>query len=194
MSKIEQRQIYRKLRASIPSELAAEWSRQITRDLLQILRYRAFDGTIYLYDALEGEPDLLSHLKQARFHIALPRVQMASNMTFHLWSHGDQLIESSLGLKEPSRASIETSPRPGDVAIVPSIAIDHKGCRLGFGGGFYDRWLARYRQDLALVIGVVFPPCFCQDPIEVEPHDMMVDLCLTGEQTVQFHDTQKINK
>lgn len=191
MSKTAQRQIYRKLRASIPTDLAAEWSRQITHDLLQILRHRAFEGTIYLYKALKGEPDILFHLKQARFHIALPRVEVASKMTFHLWTHGDELVESPLGLMEPVKTAIETFPKPGDVAIVPSMAIDREGRRLGFGGGFYDRWLSRHRQDLALVIGVVFPPCFCQDPIEAEPHDMTVDLCLTGEQTVQFYDTQK---
>lgn len=191
MSKVIQRQHYRKLRASIPVELATLWSRQIACDLQKNLRSIAFDGTIYLYHPLQGEPDLLSFLTQARFHIALPRVQIGTNMTFHLWSPGDELIESPLGLMEPASTALEVAPRSGDVAVVPSVAIDQNGRRLGFGGGYYDRWLGRYRRELGLIIGAVFPPCYCPLLLEIEPHDIPVDLCLTGDQTVKFSDTQK---
>lgn len=189
MSKSTQRHHYRKLRASIPSDRANFWSKQITEDLLQLLRLRGFQGTIFLFKALRGEPDLLSFLSDARLHIALPRVQIDANMTFHLWPHGDELVESSLGLMEPSPSALEIVPRLGDVAVVPSIAIDRFGRRLGFGGGYYDRWLGHHRSQLNLIIGVVFPPCYSLDVLETEPHDIAVDLCLTGEQTVKFRDT-----
>jgi len=189
MSKTIQRQHYRRLRDSIPADLAKLWSQQIVNELLQNLRYRSLDGTIYLYHPLQGEPDLLSSLCQSRLHIALPRMQFGANMTFHLWSPGDELIESSLGIMEPAATALEMIPKPGDVAVVPSIAIDQHGGRLGFGGGYYDRWLRRYRQGLSLVVGVVFPPCLCSGSLKTEPHDIAVDLCLTGEQTVNFCDT-----
>jgi 5-formyltetrahydrofolate cyclo-ligase len=189
MSKTTQRQHYRRLRDSIPADLAKLWSQQIVNDLLQNLSRRSLDGTIYLYHPLQGEPDLLSFLRQARLHIALPRVQFGANMTFHLWSPGDELIESSLGLMEPISTALEMIPKPGDVAVVPAIAIDQNGARLGFGGGYYDRWLSRHLQGLSLIVGVVFPPCFCSGSLKTEPHDIAVDLCLTGEQTVNFCDT-----
>jgi 5-formyltetrahydrofolate cyclo-ligase len=191
MSKAIQRQHYRKLRALIPRESATLWSSQIACDLQKDLRNIDFDGTIYLYHPLQGEPDLLSFLAGSRFHIALPRVQIGKNMTFHLWSPGDELMESPLGLMEPPSTAIELVPRTGDVAVVPSIAIDQDGRRLGFGGGYYDRWLSRYRRELSLIIGAVFPPCYCPRLLEIEPHDIAVDLCLTGEQTVKFFDTHK---
>lgn len=124
--------------------------------------------------------------------MALPRVQFGSNMTFSLWSPSDPLIESSLGILEPSERSLEMSPSYGDVAVVPAIAIDLKGQRLGFGGGYYDRWLSAHRSRLKLIIGVVFPTCFSTEAFQSEPHDISVDLCLTGEQCVNISDTGKL--
>lgn len=84
------------------------------------------------------------------------------------------------------------SPSYGDVAVVPAIAIDLKGQRLGFGGGYYDRWLSAHRSRLKLIIGVVFPTCFSTEAFQSEPHDISVDLCLTGEQCVNISDTGKL--
>ena len=191
MSKVAQRQYYRKIRAAIPANHSMLWSERIANELLQALRARRFDGTVFLFKALQGEPDILPFLKDARLHIALPRVQSEGNMTFHLWSPGDDFIESPQGLKEPSPMALELVPREGDVAIVPSIAIDQFGRRLGFGGGYYDRWLSSHRRRLSLIIGTVFPPCFSSEPLATEAHDVDVDWCLTGEQTVNFRDRIK---
>jgi 5-formyltetrahydrofolate cyclo-ligase len=190
MSKIAYRQHFRKLRSSISAELSVSWSQKITHDLLRILHARGFEGTLFLFKPLPGEPDLLSFLPMTRFHIALPRILPSYDLAFHAWFSGDPLIKSHRGLWEPSALVTELRPQSGDIVVVPSIAIDSRGHRLGFGGGYYDRWLALHRPRLELAVGVVFPPCYFEGLFLSEPHDIPMDLCLTGEQTVKFCNTE----
>ena len=189
MSKEIHRKFYRKIRMSLDPDVTQRYSEVIALKIKSLLRNQGFSGTLFAYKALKGEPDLLPFLYDERFHVALPRVQIGSDMRFYLWSPQEPLIESSLGILEPPEQALEMLPTAGDVALVPAIAIDVKGQRLGFGGGYYDRWLSANRSSLRLVIGVVFPPCFSPAPFEVEPHDMSVDLCITGEQYVNVSDT-----
>jgi len=126
----------------------------------------------------------LPHILGIRCHIALPRIGSDNELKFHYWAPQDSLVASNFGIMEPEIHAPIVNPRPGDVAVVPALAIDVFGQRLGFGRGYYDRWLARHRQDLSLVIGSVLPPCRASDPLPAEPHDIPVDLCLTLEQSV----------
>lgn len=189
MSKENFRQHYRKIRTVIEPHVAADWSLQIAIRLIRHLRDSNFKGTIFAFKSLKGEPDLLSHLEVLRSHLALPRVGISGAMNFHLWATGDQLVKSSFGVYEPLPEAIAVSPQVGDVVVVPALAIDLKGHRLGFGGGYYDRWLAQHRSVISQIIGVVFPPCFSLTPIGSEAHDIAVDLCVMPGQSVKFSDT-----
>lgn len=71
------------------------------------------------------------------------------------------------------------SPNLIDVVIVPGTAFTRAGDRLGQGGGWYDRFLARIRDD-CVSIGVGFAPQLI-DQLPVEPHDVQLDLVVTDE-------------
>lgn len=190
MSKENLRRYYRKVRRAIALDIAADWSSQIASQLIRHLRNSCFQGTLFVFKSLRGEPDLLPHLAVLRSHLALPRVDHSGSMNFHLWAHGDPLVKSSFGVYEPLPEAIKVSPQLGDVVIVPALAIDLQGRRLGFGGGYYDRWLAHHRPAISQIIGVVFPPCFSSTLIACEPHDIAVDLCVMPGQSVNFSDTR----
>lgn len=192
MSKEKFRQHFRKIREAISSDLAAEWSSQIASRLVRHLRQSSFEGTLFAFKSLRGEPDLLPYLSVLRSHVALPRIGISGSMNFHLWATGDRLVKSAFGVYEPLPEAVMVSPKMGDIILVPALAIDFNGRRLGFGGGYYDRWLARHRSAISQIIGVVFPPCFSTVPIISEPHDIAVDLCVMPGQSVNFFDTQKI--
>jgi len=71
------------------------------------------------------------------------------------------------------------SPEDIDVAVVPGLAFDRRGHRVGYGGGFYDRFLGRLRPD-ALTVGI----CFSVQLVDEVPHgrgDRPVDLVVTEE-------------
>lgn len=76
----------------------------------------------------------------------------------------------------PERARWWPEDVPLDLVVVPGVAFDRRGCRLGHGGGFYDAFLARRPAPVA--VGLVYDELLL-DEVPVEAHDLPVDLVLT---------------
>jgi len=104
----------------------------------------------------EADPAPLIGLLRARGHrIALPRVvKKGEKLAFHLYEPGAALIPGVFGLSQPGKDWPEVVP---DVLVVPLLAFDSRGMRLGYGGGFYDRTLADLRATHnILAVGFAF--------------------------------------
>ncbi len=175
---------YKKLRESFGADLVMEWSQLLSLDLLRVLRDRCFDGVLFLYTPTAGEPDLLSFSRNYRCHLALPIVIGPGVMEFRHWVPGDRLQRGPFGIMGPSEDAVPISPRPGDGIVVPALSIDRKGSRLGFGGGYYDRFLRGHRHLFLFVAGCVFPPCLTPDELPTDERDQSVDFCLKISQDV----------
>jgi 5-formyltetrahydrofolate cyclo-ligase len=115
----------------------------------------------------EADPRALAHALAARGHaLALPVVAAKkSPLVFRRWREGDPLIVHIFGMHEPAAAAPEIVP---DVLLIPLLAFDAKGTRLGYGGGFYDRTLASLKTKRA--IGIAYAgqeaaelPCHAHD-------------------------------
>ncbi len=98
---------------------------------------------------------LLHHLHAAGHPVALPVVvRRGLPLIFRAWRPGQELIAGSFGVPRPHKDQPERTPT---VLIVPLLAFDRLGYRLGYGGGFYDRTLERLRaQGPVLAVGVGF--------------------------------------
>lgn len=95
---------------------------------------------------------------------------------------GDALfVRDPLGVLAPTAGRV-VPPEELDVLVVPGLAFDASGRRLGRGGGFYDRFLAARSRD-ALVIGVGFDVQLVEE-VPAEPHDAGVDAVLTDHRFV----------
>jgi 5-formyltetrahydrofolate cyclo-ligase len=101
----------------------------------------------------EADPSEILALAAARGHpIALPRVAApASPLIFHLWTSGDPLEAGPHGTRHPAEDAAITHPA---LLLVPLLAFDGNGHRLGYGGGYYDRTLAALRKFNHGVIAV----------------------------------------
>ncbi len=87
----------------------------------------------------------------------------------------DDLIPDKYGI--PSAEGEEISPCDIDFAIVPAVAFEKSGKRLGRGGGYYDRFLENLD---AFTVGICHP-CQILDEIQTEKHDVPVNLVISGE-------------
>ena len=92
----------------------------------------------------EIDPRPLLHALAERGHtIGLPVVTGAARaLMFRAWRPGDPLVEGSFSVMTPPETAPEVTP---DALLVPLLAFDRRGFRLGYGGGFYDRTLAKLR-------------------------------------------------
>lgn len=110
----------------------------------------------YLPIADEIDPlPLMLRLAGEGFRLALPVMQgKAEPLCFRRWHPGEPVAKREWGILEPLPSAPEVDP---DVMLVPLLAFDAEGYRLGYGGGFYDRTLAAMRARRAVVaIGLAF--------------------------------------
>ncbi len=108
--------------------------------------------TVLLYAPLPDELDLMK-LAAAGKRVCFPRYQATRDYTAAYVETPDCLVPGKFGILEPAPDAPEVSPKEIDAVIVPGVAFDAKGHRLGRGRGFYDRWL---QQLGGILVGVGF--------------------------------------
>lgn len=126
-------------------------------------------GTVSGYNRLGDELDpifLLSRLAGEGHPIVLPVTPKArARLTFRSWSPGDELVEGLYGVREPSN---DASLKEPTILLVPLLAFDANGHRLGYGAGYYDRTLTDLRsKGPPMAIGVAF----AEQEVDAVPHD-----------------------
>jgi 5-formyltetrahydrofolate cyclo-ligase len=112
---------------------------------------------IAAYVAIRSELDpapLLLALHERSVRCALPVVEgRAQPLVFRAWSPGDSLVDGAYGTRTPKRDALVVTP---DIVLIPLLAFDADGGRLGYGGGWYDRSLAALRAGPILAVGLAF--------------------------------------
>ena len=111
--------------------------------------------------------------------VAVPVVMPGTKTLAHALIDGlDQLVVGPWGLAQPDPAAATWLPAAAriDLVVVPGLAFDRRGHRIGWGGGYYDRFLA---QIQAVKIGLCYD-ALVLDCIPGEPHDVPVDLVVAA--------------
>jgi len=127
---------------------------------------------------------LMIRLHEAGHPIGLPVViKRGQPLVFRRWRPGDELEPKPFGLLEPYAAAPELRPR---VLLVPFLAFDREGYRIGYGAGFYDMTLAGLRAGgEVLAIGVGYA-AQAAERLPREPHDQRLDAVVTEEGVVEI--------
>jgi len=141
-----------------------------------------------LYMPMRSEVDVISVALEAfrlGKSVCVPRVD-GSRKTMNaveITSFDDESMNSdSLGVRAP-KVGQEIPHEEIDLVIVPGVAFDMHGFRLGRGGGYYDRYLARFSRNTA-TIGVCFDIQFVEE-IPTEPTDIAVHAVVSDRRAVQ---------
>ncbi|MEM8708305.1 MAG: 5-formyltetrahydrofolate cyclo-ligase [Actinomycetota bacterium] len=138
------------------------------------------------YRGIRGEVDIdaaLALLRERSTVVTVPRVE-GDRMAFLPWFPEAATIAGSFGIDEPVEGDPVAFGRH-DVVLVPLVAFDSMGQRLGQGGGFYDRAIASVGDQRPLLVGIAH--AFQQvDSVPVEPWDMPLDAVVTEEQVHEF--------
>lgn len=139
-------------RSRLLPEQVEQMSRQICHKLSELKPVQDARN-IMGFTSIRNEVLLMPWLEEisAQRKILLPRVETDGNMSaveFHGW---DKIKKGSFGIAEPLGEPF--NPANIDVVLTPGLVFDYQGYRLGYGKGFYDRFLKRLRPD-AFICGV----------------------------------------
>ncbi len=126
---------------------------------------------------------VLDDAMNAGLQIALPRVTAhASPLDFILWDGQEELVKGTFGIMEPQGGQTVLP----DVFLVPLLAFDRHGFRLGYGGGHYDATLSSVRaQKDVLAIGVGYGAQAVLFNLPIEDHDQKLDYILTEQSFIK---------
>ena len=111
--------------------------------------------------------------KQKGFKISLPVIGSKFDMNFYFWNLNDPLHVNKYGIPEP-KSKIKVIP---SILLIPMVAFDKKLNRLGYGGGYYDRFLKKYEKNI-IKIGLAIS---CQEVKKLPSNsfDKKMDYILT---------------
>lgn len=155
---------------------------------LRIHQDIAFKGkTIAGYWPLGDELDCrpaLEALAAAGAQVALPVVAgQGQVLIFRSWKPGDSLDQGPFGTMHPGTRASVVSPQ---ILLVPLIAFDLEGNRLGYGAGYYDRTISAMRADGGVnAIGLAYD-CQRVDGVPADAHDQPLDGVITPSSTLWF--------
>ncbi len=156
----------------------ARLDHQTASAVLDYIRYRNVK-TLFAYASMPHEVDtweILARVWEEGRAVALPRCAGSGRMDFFLVKCRADLTEGAWGISEPNDSCPQAMPDSGDLCLVPGLAFDRRGFRLGHGGGYYDRWLARYPIP---ALGLCYPG-FRPEQLPTEPFDIRISYILFG--------------
>lgn len=172
------------IRASTPLEARAERSARIVANI-EALADLSDAHVLAAYAPMAKEVDVSPLVRAwlARgLAIALPRVDRETGkLVLHAHTMGDALEESGFGVREPLESAPVISHEEVDVVIVPALALDERGHRIGYGKGFYDRLLPELPN--ALRIGVIFDFQLVPE-VPTTEGDVPVDIVVTDARSI----------
>ena len=132
-------------------------------------------GGYYPYNYEIDILQILEKFEKKKFIITLPKIKKNSQMDFFQWSKNDPLSINKFGIPEP----ISKVVKYPDVLLVPLLAFDKNFNRIGYGGGFYDRYIKKIRkQKKVLTIGFAYSFQKVKK-IPINNYDITLDFIIT---------------
>lgn len=187
MDKKELRKKYKTLRKNLSEDTIEEWSLQIAN---QLIRLDIWQHSFYhLFLPIESQKEvnteyILQVLAGKDKNIVLSKSDFSTReMTHFLLTDNTTIKKNAYDIPEPIDG-LEVPVSKIDVVFVPLLAFDEKGNRVGYGKGFYDKFLAECKPEI-LKIGVSFfePENIIPDVLNT---DIQLDLCITPTKVYNF--------
>ncbi len=134
-------------------------------------------GGYYTYNYEIDVVKILKFLENKNYKISLPKIKKKNQMNFFEWSFNEPLSISKYGIPEPLSKKIIIP----DILMIPLVAFDKDLNRVGYGGGYYDRYLAKFEKKKKIIkIGIAYSFQKIQK-IPTDKYDIKLDYVVTEE-------------
>ena len=149
--------------------------------ILKILKkkniYSKNVGGYYPYNHELNTIKILENFEKKEYSISLPKIKKNSQMNFFNWSTEDPLVINKFGIPEPISNKIIYP----DILLVPLVAFDNDFNRIGYGGGFYDRYINKIRKRKKIItIGLAYSFQRVKK-IPTDKYDVKLDFVITDK-------------
>lgn len=172
-----------KVRNSIPEQIRHAESEKIVKRLFESELYKNAKS-IFVYVSVGSEVEtsgLIDRIIDDGKRVAVPLCNKADRtMTAVLIDSADDLKIGAYGIPEPENADRVLPKDKIDLIIAPAIAFDRDRMRLGYGGGYYDKFLCDYKGSS---IGLAFSECI-KDKLPSDEFDCRVDRVISPEEMI----------
>ena len=162
-------------RRALDADTRAQWDRALCTQVLA-WQETSKPAVLGVYWPLRDEPDLgaaYAELARRGVRLLLPVVvQRDAALEFAHWRIGEAMVKDTMGVAGPADLRMEAYP---PALLVPCLGYNRHGYRLGYGGGFYDRTLAR--EPRPATVGIAYS-CLQAD-FPDDSHDIALDVVLT---------------
>ena len=154
------------------------------KNVFSFLKKKNYDfkivGGYYPTNYEIGNLEILNYFFKKGYMISLPKIEKKSLMEFYEWNKNDPLLINKYGIPEPVKAK-RVYP---DILFVPLVAFDKELNRLGYGGGFYDRYIqkiSRFKKIIKVGLAFSFQKL---KTIPTNKHDKKLDIIITEKDIV----------
>ena len=150
------------------------------KSIIKILRKSKITGRViggyYPYNYEVNPIEIFKKLEKLSYHLTLPKISKNYQMDFFQWSTKDPLEINKYGIPEPVSEVVKLT----NILLVPLVAFDKDRNRIGYGGGFYDRYIKKLkRKKKILTIGLAYSFQKVKK-IPVTKHDIQLDFIVTN--------------
>ncbi|WP_040215154.1 5-formyltetrahydrofolate cyclo-ligase [Clostridium polynesiense] len=170
-------------------------SEEEIRERSEIIKNKLFDideyknaKNIFLFTSFGSEVDTHEIIRQALRQgkrVAVPRVNKETKlMEAKIIDNLEDMAEGYYGILEPSEAAEEMSPESIDLIIMPGVAFDLKGGRIGYGAGFYDKFLKEVSESTPK-IAIAYELQLIEE-VPMESYDVRIDGVITEKRITIF--------
>lgn len=171
------RDLYSKIRNNISDEERKNINGCIYHKFIESDFWKNYN-LFLIYISVKNEIDtseIIRFLFENGKKVAVPYCS-GNNMNFYYISSTDDLIKGKFGIPSVDKtASVKVKNFDKSLCIVPGLSFDNNGNRLGYGGGFYDRFL--YNKKIT-TLGLCYEKCICKE-LPAENFDIAIDYVLT---------------
>jgi len=203
-----EKKVLRKIFMEQQSRISAEKSMAAGEAMLSLLSGEAFwqeARSVFCFISMSGEPDttpiILGALNSGKT-VCVPRTGknrlmetvpimddsgvLSMPMDRDAFSRIIAAWPLSYNIPEPPASIHAEDPSKLDLVIVPSVAVDRRGCRLGHGAGYYDHFINGFQtaKKRPLFAAIQFEELLMDEPLPREPYDMLVDMIVTENEII----------
>ncbi|MEM7136242.1 MAG: 5-formyltetrahydrofolate cyclo-ligase [Myxococcota bacterium] len=182
--KRELRKRMRAVRGALPMSACEARSANIAERVLELPAFTAA-STVLAFASIRREvrtDGILTAAWQASKRVALPRV-VGEHLTLALVDADTPLDVGAFGVPEPAPNLPEAAPGTIDFALVPALAVDPEGYRIGYGGGYYDRLLPTLSRAFTCAVAFDFQLI---GEVPRLPSDVSVDAVVTDARVIEI--------